>query len=63
MRIGIIGAGHAGLALAAMLLRSGKHEIRIYSDGRHSEKLSAIMDGGGHMRFVDQPNNVDAAGQ
>lgn len=57
MKIGIIGAGHAGLALAALLLRSGKHEVRIYSAPRHSAKLSAIMNGGGHMRFVDQPNN------
>lgn len=57
MKIGIIGAGHAGLALAALLLRSGKHEVRIYSAPRHSAKLSAIMNGGGHMRFVDQPNS------
>jgi len=61
MKIGIIGAGHAGIALAALLLNaSAAHNIRIYAAPGHTRKLNAIMRGGGHLQLMDRPNGKTA---
>lgn len=60
MKVGIIGAGHAGIALAALLLRSAKHDVRIYSAPGHDIKISTILGSGGHLQFIDGPNREEA---
>jgi opine dehydrogenase len=55
MRIGIIGAGHAGITLLAHIKTALEDDVLIYAFPDHSSKLKGILENGGTVRFEHRP--------
>jgi opine dehydrogenase len=58
MRIGILGAGHAGLTLFCCLIHRGLSNIMIYSSPQHDRMLSFIVANGGEIRFSNKSKKI-----